>query len=136
MAICIHSKPAQLLLLSAAKCLQHHRVKMAYWPTWPSTCYRTCNVTLHRAVLTLASVLQNPEIGNNEPPNAGLSHKAEYKGSQQKQFGGYRWIACHDASLLDAERCEFIFIGATEDLQGRATWQQCSFILCQACSCC
>ena len=69
----------------------------------------------------LALLLQNPEIGNDEPPNAGLSNKAEYKGSQQKQFGGYRWIACHDASLLDAERCEFIFIGATEDLQGRAT---------------
>ena len=61
--------------------------------------------------------LQNP--GNDEPPNAGLSNKADYKGGQKKQFGGYRWIACHDPSLLDAERCEFILIGATEDLQGK-----------------
>lgn len=61
--------------------------------------------------------LQNP--GNDEPPNAGLSNKADYKGGQKKQFGGYRWIACHDPSVLDAEHCEFILIGATEDLQGK-----------------
>ena len=62
------------------------------------------------------AVVQNP--GNDEPANAGLSNKADYKGGQKKQFGNYRWIACHDPSLLDMERCEFIFIGATEDLQG------------------
>lgn len=61
--------------------------------------------------------MKNP--GNDEPANAGLSNKADYKGGQKKQFGNYRWIACHDPSLLDMERCEFIFIGATEDLQGQ-----------------
>ncbi|DBB02711.1 TPA: hypothetical protein ACH3X3_011658 [Trebouxia sp. C0006] len=61
--------------------------------------------------------IKNP--GNDDPPNAGLSNKADYKGGQKKQFGGYRWISCQDPSLLDAERCEFILIGATEDLQGQ-----------------
>ncbi len=46
------------------------------------------------------------------------------EGGQKKQFGGYRWISCQDPSLLDAERCEFILIGATEDLQGKLTvWE-------------
>lgn len=61
--------------------------------------------------------MKNPSI--DDPPNAGLSNKADYKGGQKKQFGNYRWISCQDASLLDAERCEFILIGATEDLQGQ-----------------
>ena len=64
-------------------------------------------------------LLQNPSI--DDPPNAGLSNKADYKGGQKKQFGNYRWISCQDASLLDAERCEFILIGATEDLQGNSS---------------
>ena len=72
-------------------------------------------------LLTLAMPMQNPDNKDSEPPNAGLSNKADYKSGQKKQFGNYRWIACHDASLLDAERCEFIFIGATEDLQGMLT---------------
>lgn len=62
--------------------------------------------------------VQNPTL--DDPPNAGLSKKADYKGGQKKQFGNYRWIPCQDPSLLDAERCEFILIGATEDLQGNA----------------
>ena len=70
----------------------------------------------------LLSYVKNP--GNDDPPNAGLSNKADYKGGQKKQFGGYRWISCQDPSLLDAERCEFILIGATEDLQGKLTvWE-------------
>lgn len=62
--------------------------------------------------------VQNPGAG--DPPNAGLQNKADYKGSQKKQFGGYRWIGCHDPSLLDMERCEFLFIGARggEDIKG------------------
>ena len=63
-------------------------------------------------------LVQNPTV--DDPPNAGLSNKADYKGGQKKQFGNYRWISCQDPSLLDAERCEFILIGATEDLQGKA----------------
>lgn len=70
---------------------------------------------MHKHVLRL---VQNPTV--DDPPNAGLSNKADYKGSQKKQFGNYRWISCQDPSLLDAERCEFILIGATEDLQGDA----------------
>ncbi len=78
--------------------------------------------------------MQNP--GNDDPPNAGLSNKADYKGGQKKQFGGYRWISCQDPSLLDAERCEFILIGATEDLQGKLTvcktlsWGSCTTYKC------
>lgn len=70
-------------------------------------------------------LVQNPTV--DEPPNAGLSNKADYKAGQKKQFGNYRWIPCQDPSLLDAERCEFILIGATEDLQGAA----CSICVCQ-----
>ncbi|KAL3131056.1 hypothetical protein ABBQ38_000372 [Trebouxia sp. C0009 RCD-2024] len=61
--------------------------------------------------------MKNPTL--DDPPNAGLSKKANYEGAQKKQFGNYRWIPCQDPSLLDAERCEFILIGATEDLQGQ-----------------
>ena len=68
-------------------------------------------------------LVQNPTV--DDPPNAGLSNKADYKGDQKKQFGSYRWISCQDPSLLDAERCEFILIGATEDLQGDAFQSSC-----------
>ena len=73
------------------------------------------------AIVLMVLHLQNPE--GSEPPNAGLNNKADYKGSQKKQFGGYRWIGCQDPSLLDVQRCEFLFIGARggEDIKSESS---------------
>ena len=75
--------------------------------------------------------MQNP--GTNDPPNAGLDNKADFKGSQKKQFGGYRWIGCHDPSLLDMQRCEFLFIGARggEDIKSKTALHHTPDWLCE-----
>ena len=75
--------------------------------------------------------MQNP--GTNDPPNAGLDNKADFKGSQKKQFGGYRWIGCHDPSLLDMQRCEFLFIGARggEDIKSKTSLHHTPDWLCE-----
>ncbi|KAI7836840.1 hypothetical protein COHA_009293 [Chlorella ohadii] len=63
-----------------------------------------------------AFVLQvkNPEAHTEGDP--GLSDRAEYSGEKQREFGDYRWISPRDTQLLDVPRCEFLLIGAREEM--------------------
>lgn len=54
--------------------------------------------------------VKNPERPN--PPNVGLGDKADYSQEQRGEFRGYAWIAAHDPTLLDRERCELLLVGA------------------------
>lgn len=59
--------------------------------------------------------IKNP---GNDPPQGpiGLEDKAEYSQGKQEEFQGYAWIPARDSGLLDYERCEFLLIGAADDL--------------------
>jgi hypothetical protein len=48
----------------------------------------------------------------------GLEEKADFPQEKKDEFGGYAWIGCTDPSLLEYERCEFLLVGATENVQG------------------
>ncbi len=60
--------------------------------------------------------VKNP---SNEPPQGatiGLGDKAEYPESKKEEFEGYAWIPARDPQLLEYERCEFLLIGAADDV--------------------
>ncbi|PRW45162.1 hypothetical protein C2E21_6125 [Chlorella sorokiniana] len=61
-----------------------------------------------------AFVMQNPEAHTEGDP--GLSERADYSGEKQAEFGSYRWISPRDTQLLDVPRCEFLLIGAREEM--------------------
>lgn len=48
----------------------------------------------------------------------GLAQKADYPAEKLAQFDGYAWIGAADPELLEFERCEFLLVGATEDVAG------------------
>jgi hypothetical protein len=62
--------------------------------------------------------VKNP---SNEPRPGGaaigLEQKAEYTEEKREEFGGYAWIGVSDPSLLEFERCEFLLVAATEDVE-------------------
>lgn len=62
--------------------------------------------------------VKNP---SNEPRPGGvpigLEQKADYTQEKREEFGGYAWIGVSDPSLLEFERCEFLLVAATEDVE-------------------
>ncbi len=48
----------------------------------------------------------------------GLEEKADFPEEKCKEFGNYAWIGVTDPTLLEYERCEFLLVAATEDVQG------------------
>ena len=47
----------------------------------------------------------------------GLKDKAQYSKEQLEEFGNYSWIGVTDPTLLEVPHCEFLLVGATEDVE-------------------
>lgn len=61
--------------------------------------------------------VKNPQHG--APPNAGLQNrrKAAFPEHLLEKFGSYRFVAADPPDLLNYEGCEFILIGASDDIE-------------------
>ncbi|GAB4821208.1 hypothetical protein N2152v2_008254 [Parachlorella kessleri] len=60
--------------------------------------------------------VKNPE-NRGGGANVGLEDKADYSAEKRREFRNYSWISVKDPQLLDYERCEFLLVGAADDLR-------------------
>ncbi|KAL6780070.1 hypothetical protein ACKKBF_B14555 [Auxenochlorella protothecoides x Auxenochlorella symbiontica] len=80
-------------------------------PTEPGEAQRMCGIELEGS---FGLSVKNPNKTSN--PAVGLREKADLPEALENEFQGYAWIAARDPKLLDYERVELLFVGASKDL--------------------